>query len=299
MSDWKSQENEALIRRYYESNLRDIKAFELLCENVRGLIRSIAKKTAFAYSCLDYEDHSGLYTARTKYILEDLESEGFDVLCTEIQTGQYDPEKAKFSTYIYPRIQGAMHQYMRTQFGPIALTRAESDFARQVKKLFFTEKIPLKEIVERTHRKKWDVVQAISLNTEPISYWDLMPQNEDKEDRLTPDERLEELTDPSPRPDIAYYHEVCLELLFPLFLTLGEADQNLIGHYFGVYGFEKQTLDKIALTEMLTVDGVLKAVDAAIRQLRENYQESDLKIWVDAHKMVRRAIRDASVGKTF
>ena len=45
---------------------------------------------------------------------------------------------------------------------------------------------------------------------------------------------------------------------------------------------------------MLTVDGVLKAVDAAIRQLRENYQESDLKIWVDAHKMVRHAIRDAS-----
>ena len=86
MSDWKSQEDEALIRRYYESNLRDIKAFELLCENVRGLIRSIAKKTAFAYSCLDYEDHSGLYTARTKYILEDLESEGFDALCVEIQT---------------------------------------------------------------------------------------------------------------------------------------------------------------------------------------------------------------------
>ena len=114
---------------------------------------------------------------------------------------------------------------------------------------------------------------------------------------MTPDEWLAELTDPSPRPDIAYYHEVCLELLFPLFLTLGEREQNLLGHYFGVYGFEKQTLDRIALTEMLTVDGILKAVDAAIRQLRENYQESDLKIWVDAHKMVRHAIRDASGGE--
>ena len=63
MNDWKSQENEALIQRYYESNLKDIKAFELLCENVRGLIRSIAKKTASAYFCLNYEDYSDEYTA--------------------------------------------------------------------------------------------------------------------------------------------------------------------------------------------------------------------------------------------
>ena len=61
--------------------------------------------------------------------------------------------------------------------------------------------------------------------------------------------------------------------------------------------FQKQPLDDIALTEMLTVDGVLKAVHAAIRQLQKNYQESDLKIWVDAHKMVRHAIRDASGGE--
>lgn len=285
-----------LIRRYYESNLMDAEALALLCEEVRGLVRSIARKTAAAYSCLDFEDDSGLYTARTKYILEDLENEGFAALCQEIQKKQFDRSKAKFSTYIYPYIQGAMHQYMRSHLGAIALTRAELDFAKQVKKLFFKEEIPVEEIAKRTHRKKWEVVQAVSWNTDAVGYWDLIPQNTDNEDDdpMTPDEWIAKLTDPSPRPDIAYYHKVCLELLFPLFLTLGEADRNLLGHYFGVYGFEKQPLDEISLTEMLTVDGVLKAVDAAIRKLRENYRESDLKIWVDAHKMVRHAIRDAS-----
>ena len=292
--------SEELIRRYYESNLMDTEALALLCEEVRGLVRSIARKTAAAYSCLDFEDDSGLYTARTKCILEDLENEGFAALCQEIQKKQFDGSKAKFSTYIYPRIQGAMHQHMRSHLGAIALTRAELDFAKQVKNLFFKEKIPVEEIAKRTHREKWEVVQAVSWNTDTIGYWDLMPQNDNEEDDdpMTPDEWLAELTDPSPRPDIALYHRTCLELLLPLFLTLGEADRNLLGHYFGVYGFKKQTLDEISLTEMLTVDGVLKAVDAAIRQLRENYQESDLKIWVDAHKMVRHAIRDASGGES-
>ena len=297
MSDWKSQENEALIRRYYESNLRDIKAFELLCENVRGLIRSIAKKTTSAYFCLNYEDYSDEYTAYTTHLLKDLENEGFVALCTEIRKKRYQEGQAKFSTYIYPYLQSAMHKYMRHYLGSLALTRAEMDFILQTKKRFYTEKLSVEEISKRSHKSKREVVEAIYYNMESTGYWDLMPTPGDDDDPLMPDEWFAELTDPSPRPDIAYYHEVCLKLLFPLFLTLGEADRALLGHYFGVYGYHKQTLDDIALTEMLTVDGVLKAVDAAIRQLRENYQESDLKIWVDAHKMVSRAIRDASVGE--
>ena len=77
--------SEELIRRYYESNLMDAEALALLCEEVRGLIRSIARKTAATYSCLDFEEDSGLYTVRTKCILEDLENEGFAALCQEIQ----------------------------------------------------------------------------------------------------------------------------------------------------------------------------------------------------------------------
>ena len=297
MNDWKSQENEALIQRYYESNLKDIKAFELLCENVRGLIRSIAKKTASAYFCLNYEDYSDEYTAYTTHLLKDLENEGFVALCTEIRKKRYQESQGKFSTYIYPYLQSAMHKYMRHYLGSLALTRAEMDFILQTKKRSYNEKMSVEEISKRSHKSKREVVKAIYYNMEATGYWDLMPTLGDDDDPLMPDEWFSELTDPSPQFEISYYHKVCLKLLFPLFLTLGEREQYLLGHYFGVYGFEKQTLGKIALTEMLTVDGVLKAVDAAIRQLRENYQESDLKIWVDAHKMVRHAIQDASVGE--
>ena len=161
MSDWKSQENKALIRRYYESNLQDIKAFELLCENVRGLIRSIAKKTAFAYSCLNYEDYSDEYTAYTTHLLEDLENEGFVALCTEIRKKRYQESQGKFSTYIYPYLQSAMHKYMRHYLGSLALTRAEIDFILQTKKRFYNEKMSGEEISKRSHKSKREVVEAI------------------------------------------------------------------------------------------------------------------------------------------
>ena len=57
----------------------------------------------------------------------------------------------------------------------------------------------------------------------------------------------------------------------------------------GVFGYRRKTLDEIALTEMLTVDGVTKARDAAIRKIKERYPGSKLKLWRTVHSLVNRA----------
>ena len=51
---------------------------------------------------------------------------------------------------------------------------------------------------------------------------------------------------------------------------------------------EKKTLDEMGLDLMLTVDGVRKAIKAAVKNLRSAYKDSELKIWHDAYAMVNK-----------
>ncbi len=40
---------------------------------------------------------------------------------------------------------------------------------------------------------------------------------------------------------------------------------------------------------MQTVDGVRKAIKAAVKNLRSAYKDSELKIWHDAYAMIHKA----------
>ena len=121
--------------------------------------------------------------------------------------------------------------------------------------------------------------QNKSIHTTAIS--DLMPD-------IDIDEPIE-FTDKQSLPvDRIVYQKVCLELLHELFNRLSDKDKSILGHFFGVYGYEKYSLDQLGLKEMLTTDGVIKARGTALRHLQGLYSGSLLQAWRGAHQLLKR-----------
>ncbi len=56
-------------------------------------------------------------------------------------------------------------------------------------------------------------------------------------------------------------------------------DRYILGHSYGIYGYEKLSADELGLREMLTQDGVSKAKKAAMEHLRQLYPGSALQRW--------------------
>ena len=86
---------------------------------------------------------------------------------------------------------------------------------------------------------------------------------------------------------------MCLELLEPLFRSLSAKDRSILGHTFGVYGYEKLSADELGLREMLSPDGVTKARKTALEHLRKRYPGSELHRWREVFRLVNRARREA------
>ena len=86
---------------------------------------------------------------------------------------------------------------------------------------------------------------------------------------------------------------VCLELLEPLFRSLSAKNRSILGHTFGVYGYEKLSADELGLRELLSPDGVTKARKTALEHLRKRYPGSELQRWREAFRSLNRARREA------
>lgn len=69
------------------------------------------------------------------------------------------------------------------------------------------------------------------------------------------------------------------EHLKELFLSLPEKDRKILGESTGLFGCTRKSLEKTALEEMLTVDGVIKARRAAVLKLKKMVPGSELQRW--------------------
>ena len=72
--------------------------------------------------------------------------------------------------------------------------------------------------------------------------------------------------------------------------TLSAKDRAILGHTYGVFGYEKLSADELDLREMLSLDGVTKARKAALERLRSRYPGSGLYLWRDVY----HALKDMS-----
>ena len=72
--------------------------------------------------------------------------------------------------------------------------------------------------------------------------------------------------------------------------TLSAKDRAILGHTYGVFGYEKLSADELGLREILSPDGVTKARKAALERLRSRYPGSGLYLWRDVY----HALKDMS-----
>ena len=91
-------------------------------------------------------------------------------------------------------------------------------------------------------------------------------------------------------PEQTVYRQVCTEELEQLFRTLSAKGRAILGHTYGVFGYEKLSADELGLREMLSPDGVTKARKSALERLRSRYPGSGLHLWRDVY----HALKDIS-----
>jgi len=83
--------------------------------------------------------------------------------------------------------------------------------------------------------------------------------------------------------------KIRLSLLPEVFEKLKKKEKHLLGHLYGVYGYEKKSPDTLALELELTTAGVYKSRDTALKYLQKLYRESDLYIWRRAYQITKTA----------
>lgn len=277
--------NEELIQEY-RHNPDNTDSLHQLYQQCIGLIRKLAKECAENFHCVFYtDDGRKTYTAYTINVIEELVSEGIVALVEVIAGGQYDPEQAAFSTYVYPFIKGAMLRWLETNVGIVALSQHNMQKIRQVQKLYYETCYTPEEICKKMNLSQAKVSQLLSYNTHPISVEQLK-----EEGSLSPEAfvLLWDMYQPVESVEHIVMQNIYLSLLPEIFDRLKMKDKHLLGHFYGVYDYEKKSPEQLALELELTNDGVYKARDIAIRRLQELYRNSPMYIWRKTYYATKR-----------
>ena len=266
--------NEELYRQVCAG---DMDAFHTLSGRLENLIRAIARDTARQFGYTD---------SIPAVLLEDLQAEGTLELCERLRSGSYDEEQGKLTTWLYPFLRGRMYRFLETNLGVMALNKGEMEKVRQAQRLYHTADRSAAEIATEMEISETEAARLIGYNTHFLSVSDLQRENEGGD----PLERLLSYRQGVSAEQIVY-RKVCLELLEPLFRSLSAKDRSILGHTFGVYGYEKLSADELGLREMLSPDGVTKARKAALKHLWQRYSGSNLHRWREVFRLVNRAVR--------
>ena len=92
-------------------------------------------------------------------------------------------------------------------------------------------------------------------------------------------------------PEKITFRNGCTERLQRLFDQLSGKERSILGHTFGVFGYEMLTASEIAVLELMTENGVNKSKRSAIEKLIMLYPDSELQVWMniwDGLECVRR-----------
>ena len=263
---------------YQKVRAGDAVAFEQLYGQLEDFIRAIALDVARKFGCKD--------TAAVT-LMEDLCAEGSLELWERLQAGGYDEKAGKLTTYLYPFLRGRMYRYLETNLGVMALSKNEMERVRLAQRLYHTEDKSVEEIAAQMGISEGTAARLVRYNTHFLSVFDLRKEDEEGD----PLERLLSNRQGASAEQIVY-RKVCLELLEPLFRSLSAKDRSILGHTFGVYGYEKLSADELGLREMLSPDGVTKARKTALEHLRRRYPGSELHRWQEVFRLMNRTRRE-------
>ena len=257
--------NEELLEQI--SNGDDAALAKLFLMNT-GLVKERARLIARQYHCLRQTKYGGL-SDYAKETLSELESVGKLALVECVRAGGYDAEKGRFTTYVTPFLDGAMRRHLECSMGTLALDRDSMGLVRKAQRLYYQEGKEPSEICASLGISLRAVARAITYPTHFFSVYDLQGPDDDGDifERLA-STRL------SGSAEDAVIRMVTMECLREEFLRLSKRDRDILGRYFGVYGFPKADLQEIAVRNLLKESGVEKAKDQAIKRLQDRCQSS-------------------------
>ena len=233
-----------------------------------GLVKDRARLIARQYHCLRQTKYRGL-SDYAKETLSELESVGKLALVECVRAGGYDAEKGRFTTYVTPFLDGAMRRHLECSMGTLALDRDSMGLVRKAQRLYYQEGKEPSEICASLGIPFRAAARAITYPTHFFSVYDLQGPDGDGDifERIA-STRL------SGSAEDAVIRMVTMECLREEFLRLSKRDQDILGRYFGVYGFPKADLQEIAVRNLLKESGVEKAKDQAIKRLQDRCQSS-------------------------
>ena len=270
--------NEELLEQYLNG---DESAFEKLYLQFKDYIRDIAIGAAKKFGSYKLDKDSGKISNYTELTIEELQSIGTTEFFYQLQHRNYDPDKAKLTTYITPFIKSAMYDFMSQNVGAFSISKHTMTIIRKIQRMYYTENKSPEDIAKELNIKLSNVNDYINYNTHSLSVHDLLPEDSDDDpyDYLL-------IEDLSMSVDRIVYHKICIELLHELFEELSAKDKFVLQHTYGLFGEKKYTLDEIALRLTMRVDGVEKARHVAEKRLKEKYQDSKLHLWRIVHRVV-------------
>ena len=233
-----------------------------------GLVKDRARLIARQYHCLRQTKYGSL-SDYAKETLSELESVGKLALVECVRAGGYDAEKGRFTTYVTPFLDGAMRRHLECSMGTLALDRDSMGLVRKAQRLYYQEGKEPREICASLGIPFRAAARAITYPTHFFSVYDLQGPDDDGDifERIA-STRL------SGSAEDAVIRMVTMECLREEFLRLSKRDQDILGRYFGVYGFPKADPQEIAVRNLLKESGVEKAKDQAIKRLQDRCQSS-------------------------
>ena len=272
--------NEELLERIANG---DEAALAKLCLMNTGLVKDRARLIARQYHCLRQTKYGGL-SDYTKETLSELESVGKLALVECVRAGGYDAEKGRFTTYVTPFLDGAMRRHLECSMGTLALDRDSMGLVRKAQRLYYQEGKELSDICASFGISFRSVARAITYPTHFFSVYDLQSSDDDSDifERLA-STRL------SGSAEDMVIHMVTMEFLREEFMQLSKKEQDILGRYFGVYGFPKSDLRENAVRNRMKESGVEKAKDQALKHLRDRCLDSFAWKLRRARQMVTQA----------
>ena len=187
---------------------------------------------------------------------EDLISEG--TLAVLTYADRYNPgSEATLSTFLYPYIIGAMKRELENSLYPISLSKREFEALRVQGYLSFLS-----------------LDEQYGDNGEPVVQ--IKDAREDVEQIVL--------------------RQIYLEIMEQEFNKLSFREREMLGGFFGVFGYEQRTLADLGEQFDLTENAAAKAKDKAQKKLTDACFSGEIGIWLSARKAIRETQRDNSLG---
>ncbi len=185
---------------------------------------------------------------------EDLISAG--TLAVLTYADRYNPgSEATLSTFLYPYIIGAMKRELENSLYPVSLSKREFGALREQGHLSFLS-------LDEQHDD----------NSEPVV--------QSRDTRVD----VEQIV----------LHQIYLEAMEKKFGNLSFKEREILGGFFGAFGYEQRTLADLGEQFDLTENAAAKAKDKALKKLTDACFDGQIGIWLSARKAIREAQRDKS-----